>query len=111
MYRYVRKIPSSKGHKYGDVLKDGDLKARTIEILLAKGTLVRVTTPPLTEIPNFEGRARQLVAAGITTIEDLAEADAKKTAKVIHKSPSTIRRWQSEAMEWLAPNDSDLDSK
>lgn len=104
MYRYVRHTPLDTGHKYGDILKDGDLKQKVIDKFLASGILVRITTPPLSEIPDFEKRSVLLIKAGIETIEDLTEANPNQVAKKIRKSVSTVRRWQSEAMKWLVPD-------
>lgn len=103
MYRYVRQTPLDTGHKCGDILKDGDLKPETIKLFLEKGTLVRVTTPPLTEIPKFEKRVEALARADILTIDDLVMANPTKVAKKVLKAQSTIRRWQAEAMAYLSP--------
>lgn len=103
MYRYVRKTPLDTGHKYGSILRDGDLKEKTINKFLESGTLIRVSTPPLSEIPAFETRSKLLAKASIETVEDLIKANPNQVAKKVIKSAATIRRWQSEAMEWLAP--------
>ncbi len=105
MYRYVRQTPLDTGHKYGSILKDGDLKEKTISKFLKTGTLVKITTPPLSEIPNFDKRSKLLAKVNIDTIEDLISANANEVAKKIKKSAITIRRWQSEAMQWLVPNE------
>lgn len=104
MYRWIRQTPLDTGHKYGDVLKDGDLPAKSIARFLETGSLVRVSSPPLAEIPAFEERAETLEPAGVVMISDLVEANATELAKKINKSASTVRRWQSEAMQWLAPD-------
>lgn len=109
MYRHVRYTPLDTGHKYGDILKDGDLKPKVIEKFLSAGILVRVLTPPLSEIPAFEKRFELLAKASVITIEDLTSADPGQVAKKIKKSAVTIRRWQSEAMQWLTPPDIKID--
>ena len=110
MYRYVRKTPLDTGIKYGDILKDDDLKEKTIKKFLVSGTLVRITTPPLSEIPTFEKRSQELIRVGIETIEDLTNANPNQVAKKTRKSVVTIRRWQSEAMQWLVPDDEKEDN-
>lgn len=105
MYRYVRRTPLDTGHKYGDILRDGDLKPATIEAFLASGILVRISTPPLSEIPTFEKRCELLAQANIITVADLIKANPGQTAKKTKKSVSTIRRWQSEVMQWLMPDE------
>lgn len=105
MYRYVKRVPLDTGHKYGDILKDGDLSKKTIEKFLRSGILVKVSSPPLSEIPAFEERGEILAPVGVVKISDLAEANPTELAKKVHKSASTIRRWQHEAMRWLAPDE------
>ncbi len=103
MYRYVRHTPLDTGHKYGDVLTDGVLSPTVIEKFLESGILVRITTPPLSEIPSFEKRFTLLSRANINTIEDLTKANPKQVSKLILKSAATVRRWQIEAEGWLRP--------
>ena len=103
MYRWNRLTPSDKGHKKGQIIHDEDLKPESIALFLTTGTLVKVSTPPLSEIPAFEKRAELLEPVGIITIEDLVEANPSTTGKKIKKAAVTIRRWQSEAMKWLEP--------
>lgn len=105
MYRMIRHTPLSSGQKYGDILRDGDLSARVIDKLLQSGTLVRVSTPPLSELPQWEKRPElaALARVHVITIEDLIRADENKLAKVIKKSVRTIRQWKEEATQWLNP--------
>jgi hypothetical protein len=103
MYRYTRKVPLTTGQQYGAVIRDGDLKPKVIEKFLATGTLIKISTPPLSEIPAYEKRSKELLKASIQTIEDLIECNATEVAKKLNKSTVTIRRWQSEAMQWLMP--------
>lgn len=105
MYRMVRHTPLSSGQKYGDIIRDGELSPATIQKFLTSGTLVRVSTPPLSELPQWEKRPElaALARANVITIEDLMRADENKLAKVIKKSARTIRQWQEEATQWLNP--------
>lgn len=104
MYRYTRNTPLDTGQVYGDIVRDGDLPASVIQKFLASGILVQEVTPPLSEIPTFEKRADELKMAGVVTITDLVQCDAAAVAKAVGKSATTIRRWQAEAMTWLAPD-------
>jgi hypothetical protein len=90
MYRYVRHTPLDTGHKYGDILKDGDLKPETIRLFLSTGTLIQVSSPPLSEIPAFEKRAVELAEFNIITVKNLAEADAVILARKIGKSEQQL---------------------
>lgn len=105
MYRYVRRVPLDTGHKYGDIIKDGDIPDKSIRRFLESGTLVKVSTPPLSEVPAFEDRVATLEAVGVVMISDLVQANPSQLAKKIRKTAATVRRWQHEAVRWLAPDE------
>lgn len=110
MYRLTRRTPLSSGQKQGDIIQDGELKRKIIDKMLASGTLVRVSTPPLDELPGWETRAKLLAKAGIRTVQDLIEADMAELRKATKKTTTTIRRWQTEAkkaIEVSPPKDFD----
>jgi hypothetical protein len=110
MYRLTRRTPLSTGQRQGDIIQDGDLKPKTIQIFLVSGTLVRVSTPPLTELPGWEKRAELLKKAGIITIQDLLEASPTGLVRQTKKSRTTVKRWQIEAkkaIEVKPPDDHD----
>lgn len=104
MYRMTKHTPLQTGHAYGDIIRDGELSRETIQALLARGILVRVETPPLSELSDcWEKRAKRLNKAGVVTIEDFAQANVSRVAKSINMTPRTVRRWQQEAVEFLNP--------
>ena len=104
MYRLISHTPLSTGQQYGDIIKDGDLNSRTIQVLLSRGILTRVSTPPLSELSEcWERRSRKLVKANIVTIDDFITANVARTAEAIKMSDSTVRRWQREALDYLNP--------
>lgn len=103
MYRYVRHTPLETGQKYGDIIKDGELSASAVQRFLASGTLVHVSTPPLSEIPNWDKRAETLAGVGVITLADLIKADTTGLAKKLKKPGRIIKQWQDEALAWLSP--------
>lgn len=104
MYRMVRHTPLSSGHKYGDIVRDGELSPATIQRMLESGTLVRVSTPPLSELPGeWENRARILAQAGIVTVTHLIEANVTELAKATRRPAKIIKQWQDDALAWLNP--------
>jgi hypothetical protein len=107
MYRLTRRTPLSSGQKQGDIIQDGDLKQTTILKMLSTGTLVRVSTPPLSELPGWEERAKLLAKAGVITVQEFIEADRQKLARVAKKTATTIRRWQAEARKAIEPEPPD----
>jgi len=36
LYRMIKRTPLSTGHKYGDIIREGDLRSGVIAILVAK---------------------------------------------------------------------------
>lgn len=103
MYRMVRHTPLSTGHKYGDIIKDGELAPATMTRMLASGTLVRVSTPPLSELPEWDRRAAALALAGVFTVSHLIEANVSNLARSTKKPAKIIKQWQDEALAWLNP--------
>lgn len=104
MYRHNRNTPLSSGHKKGDIVRDGDLKPEIRDKMLKAGTLVRISTPPLAQLPKFKQRAKDLLEAGIVTVEDFVKAEAGDLAKQVGKTKATLIKWQAEAEQWLAPD-------
>lgn len=103
MYRMTRNTPLATGQRYGDIIKDGDLKPHVIARLLESGTISRISTPPLTELPNWESRAEILVKGEVVTIQDLIDADSTALARKVKKPVRIIKQWQDEALAWLNP--------
>lgn len=101
MYRMTRNTPLSTGQRYGDIIRDGDLKPATISRMLESGTLVQIDTPPLSELPEWDKRAEMFSRAGIVTIQDLLEADVVGLARQLKRSVRQVKQWQDEAMAWL----------
>lgn len=104
MYRMTRQTPLSTGQKYGDIIRDGELKSETIEKMLASGTLVKITTPPLSELPILEEQSERLAKVGVVTIDDLIEANPTLLGKKVKKSMVTIEKWQKQALKFLEPD-------
>ena len=77
--------------------KDYGIAPRVLAILESKRAIERVNTPPL-EIPEgWRYRATRLRRAGITTVEELLEADVETLAGQTSLRAETIRTWQEEA--------------
>lgn len=104
LYRLTRRTPLSTGQKYGDIIREGDLSARVLRIMLETGTLIRVSTPPLSELPGWERRSDVLARAGVSTVEELIQAQPEEIAAKVKKSARTIRRWQEESAKFIKSN-------
>lgn len=103
MYRMVRHTPLSTGQKYGDIIRDGDLNPAVIQKMLSSGTLLRVNTPPLSELPEWDKQAGLLAGTNVLTIRDLLDVDVNELARKIKRPARIIKQWQDEALAWLNP--------
>jgi hypothetical protein len=108
LYRWTKRTPASTTPpiKYGEVIlwNDSRLNQSVKETMIKSGTLMEVSTPPLSELPDWEERAAILATAGIITISDLVAANEKTLSRRLKKTPNTIKNWKSEALQWLNPD-------
>jgi hypothetical protein len=104
MYRWTRRTPLDTGHKYGDIIRDGELGAKSIRRFLASGSLVPVSSPPLSEVPGrWDPYLDDLSGAGIEDLKTLLDTGPKELASSIGKSIRTVKRWQADAEKALKP--------
>jgi len=68
----------------------------TLEILLRKGDIAPIATPPLTVLPGWKVRAPKLATIGVETVEQFLETDREKIAEVCNVKPQTAVRWGKE---------------
>ena len=102
LYRMIKRTPLSTGHKYGDIIREGDLRSGVIAILVAKDVLTPVNGPPLGELPGWTTRAERLgKKLGICTVGDFIAYDNQAIVEEYGYRLSTIERWKEEAMKWL----------
>lgn len=98
IYRALKDL--STGQRKGDLVDGNDF--RGLNILVAKGALARASSPPLTELPGWQMRAKKLRKIGIVTIEDLLGMDPREGTRIFrHKRKSTFLKWIEIAKCWL----------
>jgi hypothetical protein len=73
--------------------------------LLAVGSIARVSSPPLTELPDWDGRTRRLAVRGIFDAEQFLLADDGDLAEWTGHSVDTVRLWKEEVIRWLQPDE------
>ena len=72
----------------------------TQQVLVRKGAVREIESPPLSELAGWQTRARRLEPHGIKTMDDMMEADASELAKMIGVKLITIEKWQDELGAW-----------
>lgn len=103
LYRTLRSLNHDGKRILRDRIISPTWPASTIDKLLEIGVLARVSTPPLTEIPGWETRAKKLVAHDILNAEQFLEADDVLLAKWLKNKPVTVKRLKTEVNRWLQP--------
>ena len=77
------------------------IKPKVIDVLIERGAIARVSTPPLEVLPGWAYRARRLSSKGIETVEDLLRSDTATLAEVLGVKPETVETYKTEARESL----------
>ena len=72
-----------------------------LEILLAKGRVVEVQTPPLAVLPGWEEKAAVLAPLGIEDVSQLVDADLDKVAEELGTPVRGLRKAALEAQSWM----------
>ncbi len=71
------------------------------EILLNKGAIAEISTPPLEILPGWEEKAEVFKEVGIETIGDLVTADVEEVAQELHVPAEGIQEAADEARDWM----------
>jgi hypothetical protein len=72
-----------------------------LKILLAKGRITEVQTPPLAVLPGWEERAVALEPLGIENVSQLVDADLDKVAEKLDTPVKSLRKAAREAQSWM----------
>ncbi len=104
LYRVVYRLSVGNGYiEEGEIVPETLFSADTLEKLLNKHAVSRVSTPPLAELPGWETRARKLQAAGIRDVEQFLEAKIETVVSVCKTSRSNVERWRGELQTLILP--------
>ena len=76
------------------------LNEDTQQVLVRKGAVREVESPPLSELAGWQTRARRLEPHGIKTMDDMMEADANELAEALGVKSVTVEKWQDELGTW-----------
>ena len=78
----------------------------TQQLLVRKGAVREVASPPLRELAGWKTRGRRLLSIGIETMEDMLDADPEEISGELGVRPSTVEKWQDELRSWNAQEES-----
>jgi len=84
----------SNGIRRGDMFPASRLKPCTVELLLKRGVIGPIASPPVDVLDELVGIADVLQSAGVATLEDLIEAKA-----VAGLTAAELSGWQSVAVD------------
>jgi len=103
MWRVHSKLDIGKGKILhpGSLSTLGWLSRRGLERLQMKGSISKVSAPPLAVLPGWVLRSQKLLKVDIEYVDQFIESDPAEIADKIGVQPQTIEKWQNEVTEWL----------
>jgi len=102
LYRVLRRL--STGHERGDIVPEQRFKPNVLEALVNVNALSPISTPPLSELQGWAGRAELLAEVGIFDALQFVEADDKVLREVFgYKTDRRIKQMKDEVWEALQP--------
>jgi len=100
MYRVTSRTPLSNGLKYGDIFSD--TTDVNVEVLLARGRIAEVQSPPVSELYQLANIAPKLKEAGIVTVKQFLDAKPELLMQYLgYRSPKPIERYKTIARDAL----------
>lgn len=109
LYRVIRSLvgPDHDRIEKGTVLSIHWGRGR-INALITVGAISRVSSPPLSELPDWKTRAGKLAKIGIITAEDFIEGDSSISRKCLGiRSSGEVQHLKEQVLKWLQPDKPD----
>lgn len=104
LYRAIERITFADGRRTLEMGEVSSLKAVTekgIQVLLDKGAIAPVSSPPLKILPGWEQKAEALTSLEIENVEDFLTADLEHVAKELDVSLEGLEQAAEEARNWI----------
>jgi hypothetical protein len=77
------------------------MKEKHVAILLDRGIVSKVITPPLAILPGWKKRAKRVEHLEIILVIDFLEKDDATLAEMFDEDEQTIMNWKAEVWKWL----------
>lgn len=101
LYRALTNLDTGRGRiiEKGDVFFSNRLTTAAREKLEKLGRISYVSTPPLSALPDWDIRAKELSKhVGIATVEDLLNSDADIVAERMGVTVKKLTSWKTELL-------------
>jgi len=106
MYRVHTPITQKDGTLYPGSMVRLKMNEEKIAALILVGAISPVHGPPLSILPGWVTRAKQLATEDVVTAEQFLDTDEKVLAKVLNVKIDTIRKYKTELETfWLTAPD------
>lgn len=104
LYRPRNNLETKKGKiiRKGCVFAGSEIGERAVEVLLERGIIHRVSTPPLSALPEYEKNAAKLKRQRILTVEDFILADPETLAAILLAEEAEVRDRQRQLLIMLS---------
>ena len=103
MYRLMKNLIFGERIVPRGSIKRLGLDDEAIAILLERGAIALISSPPISEIPLWGKRAKKLEGAGILLVEHLLETNEAKIAEHMGATKEMVQAWKKELASWLQP--------
>jgi len=77
------------------------LKRKGLQRLEMKGSISKVSAPPLAVLPGWVLRSQKFLEIGIEYVDQLIECNPEEASTKIGVRTETVEKWQDEVTEWL----------
>ena len=103
MYRLMKNLIFGERIVPRGSIKRLGLDDEAIAILLERGAIALIASPPISEIPLWGKKAKKLEEVGVLLVEHLLEADEAKIAEHMDVTKEAVQAWKKELAGWLQP--------
>lgn len=98
-YRILSNLTLSDNIIKSNTVQNLELSEKSIGRLISNGHIALVSTPPLSELLNWDIRAIRLGNVGITTGSELLECDTILTAELLGMTVELLGQWKLDLID------------
>jgi hypothetical protein len=98
-YRILSNLTLNGNIIKSNTVQNIDLSEKSIGRLISNGHIALVSTPPLSELLNWDIRAIRLGNVGIMTGGELLECDTQSTAQLLNMSVELLEQWKLDLID------------